>query len=153
MLIIVQVFQGFPAFTVILPIPCFLPRKSENHEVHTISKSTWEISLTDALHSEGSHLIHPFNKYSFSTSNLPNTALGIKTMNKLDKPHDFLDVIVQVGRVWNTSKSWIIKRQYSEVTWKVDLADTREHIKQELGTKTSCLHMGLKDRNWGGKLG
>lgn len=99
MLKIVQFFEGFPTFRVILPIPYFLPRKSEYHKVHTISKSTREISLTDALHSEGSHLMHPFNKYSFSTSNLPNTALGIKTMNKLDKAHRFLDVIGQVGRV------------------------------------------------------
>lgn len=48
-----------------------------------------------------------------------------------------------------------IKRQYSVVTWKVDLeVSTGDHIKQELeGTKTSCLNMGLKDVKRRGKLG
>lgn len=32
------------------------------------------------------------------------------------------------------------------MTWKADLTDTGEHLKQELeGTKNTCLKMGLQD--------
>jgi hypothetical protein len=100
--------------------------------------SDQEILLIDAFYSECFPLIYSFNKYSFSTFNLPSTVLGTRTMNKLDKAHEFLDVIVQVRKVGNSSKSWIIEIEYPEVTGRVVLTDTEEYIWNRTWNNWEC---------------